>query len=295
VIAILINPISGTGGRVEVARARAEQAAALVARHGLHAEVYLTERRGHGHELARAAVLRGARTVVAWGGDGTVNEVGSALVRSDAALAIVPAGSGNGLARELKIPRDTAGAFAVALGGTERRMDAGELDGRLFFNVAGIGFDARVAERFAAEGALTRGFRRYASIALRELVAYEAEAYAVQVDREVLSVTALMIAVANSRQYGNGAIIAPSARIDDGRLDVIIVGARSPARALLQIPRLFAGQVARVQGVLIRQGEAVRVSASRDLRYHVDGEPFTGAPSIDARIHPTVLRVKTPS
>jgi YegS/Rv2252/BmrU family lipid kinase len=293
VIAILVNPISGTGGRVDVARGRAEQAAALVARRGLDAEVYVTERRGHGHELARAAVKRGARTVVAWGGDGTVNEVASALVRTDTALAIVPAGSGNGLARELGIPWDPERAFDVALGPGERRMDAGELDGRFFFNIAGVGFDARVAELFAAEGLLTRGFRRYASIALRELLAYEPEEYAVSVDGEVLSQSALMIALANSRQYGNGAVIAPAARIDDGRLDVIIVGARSPLRAMLQIPLLFAGQVGRVRGVTMRQGSDVRLSASRDLRYHVDGEPCGGSRSIAARVHPGVIRVKS--
>ena len=100
-VAVIINPISGTGGRIEVARERAEHAAALIAARGLEAEVFMTERSGHARELAAAALDRGVRTVVAWGGDGTVNEVASALAFRDATLAIIPSGSGNGLAREL--------------------------------------------------------------------------------------------------------------------------------------------------------------------------------------------------
>jgi diacylglycerol kinase family enzyme len=175
---------------------RAEQAAELVARHGLEAEVFLTERPGHARELARAALARGARTVVAWGGDGTVNEVGSALVHTDAAMAIVPAGSGNGLARELGIPCDPARAIEIALRGTDRTMDAGELDGHLFFNIAGLGLDANIAQGFAETGTRTRGFRRYAAVTLRELMRYEPEEYEIAVDGERSRVRAMLVAIA---------------------------------------------------------------------------------------------------
>src|SRR4029450_10952359 len=96
-VVVIINPISGTGGRIEVARARAEQAVALLAARGLDGDVFITEAPGHAHELAIAMLARGVSTIVAWGGDGTVNEVGSALAFRDATLGIVPSGSGNGL------------------------------------------------------------------------------------------------------------------------------------------------------------------------------------------------------
>src|SRR5262245_20218832 len=104
---------------------------------GLRAEVFLTERGGHARELATGALERGATVVVAWGGDGTVNEVAAALAFRHAALGVVPSGSGNGLARELGIPTDPAAALTIALAGRLRVIDCGELDGRLFVNVAG--------------------------------------------------------------------------------------------------------------------------------------------------------------
>src|SRR5688500_4341429 len=116
-VAVIINPISGTGGRIGIARARAERAAALIAARGLDAQVFVTERPGHARELARAVLAQGVSTIVAWGGDGTINEVASVLAFRDATLAVIPSGSGNGLARELCIPFDLERAFDVAFAG----------------------------------------------------------------------------------------------------------------------------------------------------------------------------------
>src|SRR6187551_1837572 len=119
-VAVIINPVSGTGGRPDVGRRRAELAADLLGARGLASQILLTERPGHARELARALVAQSVKTVIAWGGDGTVNEVGSALAFTSAALAIVPSGSGNGLARELRIPLKAPQALAVAVDGRER-------------------------------------------------------------------------------------------------------------------------------------------------------------------------------
>jgi diacylglycerol kinase family enzyme len=97
-------------------------------------------------------VRAGAALVVAWGGDGTVNEVASALVHQDVTLGIVPAGSGNGLGRDLGLPLEPSTALDVLMTGADRRIDAAMLDERVFVNVAGIGLDARVALRFAEIG-----------------------------------------------------------------------------------------------------------------------------------------------
>jgi diacylglycerol kinase family enzyme len=208
-LAVIINPISGTGGRIDVARARAAQAAALLSSRGCDpSNVFITERPGHAREIALAAVARGISTVAAWGGDGTMNEVGTALAFSNAALALVPSGSGNGLARDLGIPFDAAAALEVAFAGRERVIDAGEVDGRLFFNVAGIGLDARVAHRFAVDGLEKRGFSRYMAITLRELSGYEP-------DQLTVTTPASSTQACSARgyrqrtQYGNGALIAP--------------------------------------------------------------------------------------
>ena len=244
-VVVIINPISGTGGRPDVARRRAEFAVAELERRGLQGEVFVTERAGHARELARAALGRGVRLVLPWGGDGTVNEVASVVAFTDAAIGIIPSGSGNGLSRELKIPFEPAAAFEIALTGRDRVIDAGELDGHLFFNIAGIGLDARVAHRFAAAGLVRRGFWRYLEITAQELFTDDPDEHTVVVDGVPTRGRALLIAIANGRQYGNGAIIAPHARLDDGRLDVVVVSQRSVAAALLQVPRVFSGTVDR--------------------------------------------------
>jgi diacylglycerol kinase (ATP) len=291
-LAVIINPISGTGRRPRVAQKRAALAAGLLEAHGIEGTVRLTEGPGHAADLAREARAGGAAVVVAWGGDGTVNEVGSVLAFGETALAIVPAGSGNGLARELGIPCNPTAAIGIALTGHERTIDAGEFDGRLFFNVAGVGLDARVAHRFAAGGLARRGLLRYVEATARELFAFVPEEYIVVADDERMPVRVFLVALANTQQYGSGARIAPHARIDDGRLDVVCVGYRSPLAALPHLPRLFTGTLDRVPGILMRAARVVEVRAQGPVPYHVDGEPHIGGPVLRARAHPGALRVR---
>jgi YegS/Rv2252/BmrU family lipid kinase len=285
----VINPISGTGGRGDAVRRRVELARTHVAAHGFDVDVQVTERPGHARELAAAAVSRGASMVIAWGGDGTVNEVGSALAFHPVPLGIVPGGSGNGLARELKVPFNPAQALDVALAGRTRQIDAGDIEGRLFFNVAGIGLDALVAHRFAV--GVHRGFTRYALATLQELCRFVPEEHTITTDGRTLHSRTMLIAIANTRQYGNGAVIAPEARVDDGRLDVVIIAARPLALALVQLPRLFTGGITRLKGVTYRSASTVGVTASRPMLLHLDGEPVVGGASIVARVHQQALRV----
>jgi diacylglycerol kinase (ATP) len=294
-VAVIINPISGTGRRPDEARRRAELAASLLDARGLDAEIFVTERAKHAHDLAKTAIARGASMCIAWGGDGTINEVASALAFSPVALAIVPSGSGNGLARELAIPLQPGGAFDVALNGREQLIDAGEIEGRLFFNIAGLGFDGRVAHEFAAQGHDRRGFARYITIALRELVRFVPDTYTITANGKTVETRALFIAIANSRQYGNGATIAPGARIDDGELDVVIVGERSPWSAMAQMPLLFAGKVDRLPGVTIIPTAQVEIRSAHEMVYHVDGEPAIAGTSVQARVHAAALRVRVPA
>jgi len=294
-VAIIINPVSGGGGRPDLVRTRAEQAVSLARSRRADPHVFVTERSGHARELALAAVDRGITTVIAWGGDGTVNEVASALAFRHATLGIIPSGSGNGLARELQIPVDPARAFAGVFSGRTGLIDAGELDGRLFFNVAGIGLDARVAHLFAAGGPSRRGLRRYLMVAARELWSYRSGSYTVITDDSTVRVEALIIALANGRQYGNGARIAPAAALDDGLLDVVVVAARSPLAILRQVPRLFTGRIDGARGVTSVKAAEIEVTSDHPLPYHVDGEPFTGGPTVQGRARPGALRVALPA
>ncbi|HEX5109757.1 MAG TPA: diacylglycerol kinase family protein [Vicinamibacterales bacterium] len=292
--AIIVNPIAGTGGRPELARRRIAEAESALRSRNRDGPVLVTQQAGHGSLLAREAIAAGASLVIAWGGDGTINEVASELVFRDVSFAVIPSGSGNGLARELKIPCDVQRAFEIAFGATERVIDAGEIEGRLFFNVAGVGLDAEVAHEFAATGLVRRGFRRYIEIAMRRLLSFKASEYRIVCDGVAAENRALVVAIANGRQYGNGAIIAPAARIDDGKLEVIVIGERSVLTALAQIPMLFTGRIARVPGITMTAAREVRIESASRMTYHADGEPCQAGRSIAARIRPRALRVRVP-
>jgi YegS/Rv2252/BmrU family lipid kinase len=285
---IIINPISG-GATPRMARARAQLALAVVDAHGDPVEVLLTEAVGHARELAKSAVRRGARLVLAWGGDGTINEIASALAFDDVPLGIVPAGSGNGLARELGVHPRAERAIADALQAVPRAMDLGEIEGRLFANIAGIGFDAHIASQFAT--ATRRGFVGYAGITARALRTYVPQRYRVSIGDAKTEHRAILVTIANSAQFGNNARIAPGARVDDGELDLVVMEERSRIGTICQLPRLFTGTVDRVQGCSIRRVRAVTIESDRPMAYHVDGEPVQGGTSLRARVHPGALMV----
>jgi YegS/Rv2252/BmrU family lipid kinase len=289
-IAIIINPIAGGAGAGN-ARARAERASAVVAGHGDSVEVFITERPGHARELATAAARRGARLVMAWGGDGTVNEVASALAFGDVALGIVPAGSGNGLARELGVDSRPERAIAEALRAEVRRIDIGELDGRYFVSIAGVGFDAHVASQFNDPRNRRRGFASYAGTTARLLLTYTPARYAVTTEDGRIETRALLVTIANSAQFGNGARIAPLARVDDGRLDLVIVEEQSRWRTIWALPRLFNGSADRMPGYSIRRIERATIQCDRSMVFHVDGEPVQGGAELRARVHPGALLV----
>jgi YegS/Rv2252/BmrU family lipid kinase len=288
--AIIINPISG-GARPEEARDRAERAAAILTAAAADGEIFVTERKDHARELAAAAVARGARLVVAWGGDGTVNEVARALAFTSTPMAIVPAGSGNGLARELGISTHPNRSIPQALAAAARMIDAGELGGRMFFSVAGVGFDAHVAACFDRDLCGSRGLSGYARITAREFFTYKARDFRISGDVACAPRRAMLVTLANSAQFGNGARVAPSARVDDGRLDLVVFEESSRLATVLAVPRLFTGGAGKLRRVAINQFERIVIESDVPMIFHVDGEPIQGGTRLEARIHPRALLV----
>jgi YegS/Rv2252/BmrU family lipid kinase len=287
-VAVIINPISGGAGP-GAARAKAQLALAVIEAHGDRPEVFVTEHVGHARQLAKAAVARDMRLVIAWGGDGTINEVASALAFDDVPLGIIPAGSGNGLARELGVSRRPEQAIADALAAPPRPLDLGEIEGRYFLNIAGIGFDAHIAAQFAT--ATRRGFIGYAGITARALRSYVPMRYRITSGGTHEEVRAVLVSIANSPQFGNGARIAPGARVDDGLLDLVVFEEQSRFRTVCSVPRLFNGTVERIRGCRITRITEVTIEADLPMTFHVDGEPVQGGTRLRARVHPGALRV----
>ena len=289
---VVINPISGVraypGGVAEVELAKQVLTAA-----GYEVRVTVTLGPGHATEVAGEAAGGGVSLVVAWGGDGTMNEVARALAFGSAALALVPAGSGNGLARDLGIPLQAEAALALAGNGRRRRIDAGEVNGQMFFNVAGVGLDARVAKAFAAKKG-RRGLAGYVQAGTRELLRYRAQPYELEWDGGASAGKKLFIALANSRQYGSHGCIAPAARVDDGRFDLVVVDDQPLWRVLTRVPAFFSGTLTAGGGVLMSTFTHVRIATSGEIDVHLDGEPATLGGPLDVRVHPQALTIVAP-
>jgi diacylglycerol kinase (ATP) len=291
---VVINPIAGPG-RSRTLDACSALALEVLGRAGFDVSICITTAPDDAQQFSEAAIKAGHKLVVAWGGDGTVNGVGAALAGTSIPMAIIPGGSGNGLARDLGVPLDARAAFEMAATGHTRAIDAGDLNGSLFFNVAGIGLDANIARRMAAPGA-RRGLLGYVIATFSELPSYTARNYTLTAaTAPALSTPALFIALANSRQYGNGAQIAPQARLDDGELDVVVVRPQSLLRIASRIPSFFNGRLEADATLWMQTAAEVDISSDHDIAFHVDGEPRNGSTTVQLRTRPRSLLVRAKS
>jgi len=292
---IIINPISGPKRRGSGAE-RVEIATHTLARLGAGGTVRLTERGGHAHELALEAAESGADLVIGWGGDGTINEVGRALVQHGEAgnrapaLGIIPGGSGNGLARDLGIPFNPAQAIEYALRTTARVVDAGELGDHVFFNVAGIGLDAHVAALVSTREH-HRGLLPYLKASVGDLLRYRSGIYTIDVDGRSTQTTAIILAFANSTQWGFGARIAPGASLTDGLLDLVVVEDRGFLGNAWRVPSLFLRRIDRQRGIHTHRAREVQIRSREPMLFHIDGEAVQGSDRLVARVRPAALRL----
>jgi diacylglycerol kinase (ATP) len=287
-IAIVINPISGRRGGASEGQSRAELARRLLRERSLEAEIVLTTAAGDGRRLAAAFVERGFDRVVAWGGDGTVNEVAGPLRRSRTTLGIVPGGSGDGLARSLGLPRGAETALAVALDRPAGAVDVGVIGERHFLNIAGVGFDAMIARTFNQRR--RRGGLGYVTGVFSLLWSYRCETYRLQLGDQSMSADRFLIAFANGREYGNGIVIAPDANPSDGWLDAIAVAGGPPIRQLWRARRIAWRRGQPAEGILRMRLQRATIAADR-LECHTDGETFDATGSIDVSIDPGAIRI----
>ncbi len=291
-IVAIINPISGAGADSSAAKRRIDLVHSEARRRGLSADIHLTERSGHARELAAASAAANVDLVIVWGGDGTINETGAALIGSNTTMGLVPAGSGNGLAAALGASHDPLAALASAFDGETRTIDAGLMGNRAFFNIAGIGFDARIARLFNARGAGRRGPLPYIMIGLREGCRYAGAEYSIDLDGDRRRVRALLIAFANGREYGSGARIAPLAELDDGLLDAAIVEYRPLFARFWDARHLAKGTADRARSVSMKRVTRAVIETEGTMEFHVDGELGVAERRIDVRILPAALKVR---
>ena len=240
-------------------------------------------------DIIARAQRDGFDVIFAVGGDGTVHEVAKRLIGTQLALAVIATGSGNGFARHIGFPLDPLKTIAACRNAQRITIDTAEVNGDPFIGVMGVGFDAYIAHRF--EEVPTRGLQTYVKIGLRALRQYEPEEYELTIDGETFRERALVIAVANTAQYGNNARIAPHASVRDGLLEVVVIHRAS----LTLVPRLFNGTIDRGRGVVTRRGKEITIKRAAEGPAHLDGEPVMLPRELQIRIRPQSLNVLVPA
>jgi YegS/Rv2252/BmrU family lipid kinase len=246
------------------------------------------------HARAEAVVAAGAgETVVAIGGDGLLRPIAAVLRRTGSALAIVPGGRGNDLARVLGIPSDPTAAARNAVEGRERTIDMATVDGEPFLGIASFGFDSD-ANRLANEARLIRGNLVYLYAALRTLVSWKPARFVLTVDGARHEVTGWSAGVANSQAYGGGMFVAPQAELDDGLVDVVSCSEMSRARFLFRfMPKVFKGSHLSDPYFRYWRGTTIDLAAERNFTIYADGDPIGELPA-RVEVDPGCLKVIVP-
>ncbi|MDO7846288.1 YegS/Rv2252/BmrU family lipid kinase [Hymenobacter sp. M29] len=281
----ILNPKAGPSRRHDMP--------GLIARHfgaqEADYEIRHTEYAGHAVELAQRAAAEGFAVVAAVGGDGTVNEVGRGLLGTDAALGIIPQGSGNGLARHLKVPLGLPAALRRLATPDFSRMDVGMMNGHPFFCTAGLGFDAHVSQHFAQAG--SRGLSTYLRVTLREYRRYRTVAVEADLNGQQLTADCYVLAFANASQYGNNAYIAPLADLRDGLLDVCLIDALPAMRAFRVSLAMALGTLPQTKAAEYFRVPQARVRAAAPIGFHVDGDYLGHATEFEVELLPLALAV----
>lgn len=292
-VVFILNPISGTRHRDDVEKIALE----TLSPDQFECDFQYTQYKGHGSELARAAVEGGADIVAAVGGDGTINEVASQLVNTDTVLAVIPHGSGNGLAYHLHIPIDLAKSMQVIKRMHEERVDTCQINGRYFFSIAGIGFDAKVAFDFNQD--THRGFAFYLKHILKNYFHYQPGSYKIEYDGERREDSAFFITFANSSQWGYNVKIAPMASIQDGFVEVCIVKRPKLLLKLLNVdlPMLLSSHFDHSNIVQYISCEHLRIEAKdgSSIYLHIDGDAAGIVENVDVQVVPKSLRILVPT
>lgn len=289
-IVFLVNPNSGVNhSRKALLK---DYAAQVLDAEKYTWEIIFSKSAGHLFELSKSAAENGADIIVAVGGDGTVNQVAKGMFGSSAVLGLVPAGSGNGLAHHLNIPVDIPASLEVINKAEEKIIDTCSVNGELFVSIAGVGFDALVAKKFAETK--RRGFLSYLNIVTNEYTWYRPRKYKLNIDGKIYKREALFVSFANTNQFGYNTIISPDASIEDGLIDVCIMKKVPLLLAPGIIGLLLTRKIDSSGYVEIIRAKEVSFTRRKNRPVNIDGEPVKLTPELTVKVNPASLRVLVP-
>jgi YegS/Rv2252/BmrU family lipid kinase len=285
--ALLVNPVSAGGRALKALPAVIETLDRLGASH----RTVTTRSVEHAAEEAQRASDRG-ETVAVLSGDGTLRPLAGALKGRETALALIPCGRGNDLARVLGVPREPREAAETAVTGRERLIDVASVDGTPFLGIASFGFDTD-ANRIANESKFVKGDAVYAYAALRALIAWKPAHFDVTVDGERHELTGYSVAVGNSGAYGGGMYLLPHALLDDGELDVLMSERTSKLTFLRSLPKVFKGTHLDSPYAHVLRGREIELQSDRPFVIYADGDPIAATPAT-VTVERRCLRVIVP-
>lgn len=289
-IVFLVNPNSGVNhSRKALLK---DYAAQVLDAEKYTWEIIFSKSAGHLFELSKSAAVNGADIIVAVGGDGTVNQVAKGMFGSSSVLGLVPAGSGNGLAHHLNIPVDIPASLEVINKAEEKIIDTCSVNGELFVSIAGVGFDALVAKKFAETK--RRGFLSYLNIVTNEYTWYRPRKYKLNIDGKIYKREALFVSFANTNQFGYNTIISPDASIEDGLIDVCIMKKVPLLLAPGIIGLLLTRKIDSSGYVEIIRAKEVSFTRRKNRPVNIDGEPVKLTPELTVKVNPASLRVLVP-
>lgn len=286
----IINPISGIGSKTKVPTLLAS------AYQSREEELLITYTKGEGHapELIREALDYGVDTIIAVGGDGTINEIAGALSGSSVKLGILPRGSGNGLARALGIPlQNDVEAIRIITEGRVSSIDMGMANGRPFFCTCGVGFDAEMTRRY--DDASTRGLLTYIKSAIDEYITFKPREYRISIDGHDIGGEAFLITCANIDQYGNNVYIAPNASPSDGLLDLVIIRPMDSIHAAQVAIQLFTKNIEKNARIESYRGAHIIIERDHEGAAQIDGESVQMGKRIEINVRQQNLLVYTPA
>jgi YegS/Rv2252/BmrU family lipid kinase len=286
-VCLIVNPSAG-GGRT--ARLLPAVEASLRGQ-GIGFRVERTHSIEHARALARTTVREG-EVAAAMGGDGLISAVAGELRHTSGVLAVLPGGRGNDFARKLGVGSDPVAAADVLAEGREQRIDVADIDGRAYLGIASSGLDSDAGD-IANATRLKLGQLVYVYATLRAVRAWRPARWEVVIDGAPRSFTGYSVAVANSGVFGGGMYLAPEAKLDDGLLDVVMIGDRPKRAYLAALPKVFTGAHVREPGVEMCQAREVAFHADRPFNVQADGDPIADLPAT-VRVQPGALNVIAP-
>ena len=285
---LVLNPAAGRGG----AQARRARIARFFEERGVEPVWHVTEGPGHAGQVVRG--LPDGSLAVAVGGDGTVHEVAAACVGRERVLGVLPAGSGNDYVKALGVGTDLYRALELLVEGRVRSVDAGEVNGVLFNNGLGIGFDAEVAAGVEVAPAYLGGPGRYVWSVARLLLSFRCHEAVLKVDGRVIEAETILVAAALGTTYGAMFRVAPAAKLDDGLFDVIWSEKVSRVEVLRLVPAALRGTLLERPKVHMARAREVEVELAEEVPAHVDGEMLDPTRVFRAKVLPGALRVVAP-